>query len=75
MRASAWIRGRRVTDKSRATAVSLSPRCLRSAPTPDVYPRRRRGQERLPRLFIGGAGAWHAFLLRRRNVPLTWGEN
>ena len=35
-----------------------------------MLPRRRRGQT-VPGAVIGGAGAWHAFLLRRRNVPLT----
>ena len=26
------------------------------------------------RLYLGGAGAWRPFLLRLRNVPLTWGR-
>jgi hypothetical protein len=72
IRASAWVRGRRVTDKSRATA-EVSPLCPPLGSDPRCHPADGAGNT-VPEAVIGGAGAWHAFLLRLRNVPLTWGE-
>jgi hypothetical protein len=85
MRASAWVRGWRVADKSRATAVSLSPQCLRSAPTPDVTRRRRgrngaRGRNRWSRSVASVPPAAQERAphggrdeVLRLHLPQTWG--
>jgi len=72
MRTSAWVRGWRVADKSRATAVSLSPNASARL-RPQMLPAGGAG-ETVPEAVIGGAGAWRPFPLRLRNVPLMGGE-
>ena len=50
--------------------MSLSPNASARL-RPQMLARRAAWEKRCPEAVIGGAGAWHAFLLRRRNVPLT----